>query len=168
MLDSTEIISSKTNRNPVKNFFITIPKSLKLTKTDLQSRLPPYDYVLICQELHKDGEPHLHALVSLKKKLSKSKMLHYLQKKLPEFSRRLDVGVVKSLRNSIDYVKKEDPDVLEDGAVKLPNKPFYNEQELIEKKREKRYKTRRKCLPESHWENLMKVAREEDWFKNIL
>lgn len=55
-----------------KNFFLTYPRCL-LEKKDVQEfllSLVGCDYMLIARELHQDGTPHIHVLLTLKKKLN--------------------------------------------------------------------------------------------------
>lgn len=64
--------NSKTFRLQGKQFFLTYPQC-EHTKDELLHMLnekAEVDNYLICRELHEDGNPHLHAYVSFKSKLS--------------------------------------------------------------------------------------------------
>ena len=103
-----------TNRNPVKQIFITFPKSNidKSTFRDMLLRFEP-SYYKVCEEKHKDGTPHLHAVLVFKNKYSKAFILKYFKEKLPEDFKRIDIQPVRSIKNSLQYLSKEDPEPLE-------------------------------------------------------
>lgn len=106
-----------TNRNPMKQFFFTFPKSNidKVQFRDLLLRFDP-SYYKVVEEKHKDGTPHLHAVIKFKNKFSKSFVLKYFKEKLPDDYKRIDVAPVRSIKNALNYLSKEDPNPLESGA----------------------------------------------------
>lgn len=105
-----------SNRNPVKQLFITFPKSNvdKQTFRDALLRFEP-SYYKVCEEKHKDGTPHLHAVVKFKNKYSKAYVLKHFKELYPDDYKRIDVKPVRSIKNSIAYLSKEDPEPLESG-----------------------------------------------------
>lgn len=109
-------MTNKNNRNPVKQMFITFPHSNidKITFRNILLQLEP-DYYKICEETHKDGTPHLHAVIRYKNKYSKSYVLKFLEKEFPDDYKRIDVETVRSIKNALGYLSKEDPTPLESG-----------------------------------------------------
>lgn len=103
-----------TNRNPVKQLFITFPHS-NVDKCTFRDDLLVFDpeYYKVCEEKHKDGSPHLHAVIKFKNKYSKSHVLKKFKEKYPEDYKRIDVKPVRSIKNSIAYLSKEDDNPLE-------------------------------------------------------
>ncbi|KPA15700.1 hypothetical protein MHK_004093, partial [Candidatus Magnetomorum sp. HK-1] len=106
-----------TNRNPVKQLFITFPHSVcdKCKFRDDLLRFEP-DYYKVCEEKHKDGTPHLHAVVRFKNKYSKAFVLRHFKEIYPDDYKRIDVKPVRSIKKSIQYLSKEDPFPLESGT----------------------------------------------------
>lgn len=103
-----------TNRNPVKQLFITFPKSNidKHTFRDALLRFEP-EYYKVVEEKHKDGTPHLHAVIKFKNKYSKSFIIKYFKEKYPNDYKRIDVQIVRSIQKSLEYLSKEDTSPLE-------------------------------------------------------
>lgn len=116
-----------TNRNPVKQLFITFPHSNvdKQTFRDTLLRFEP-EYYKICEEKHKDGSPHLHAVVKFKNKYSKVFVLKYFKEQYPDDYKRIDVKPVRSIKNSIAYLSKEDDNPLESGEYQESRNPQLN------------------------------------------
>ncbi len=108
-----------SNRNPVKQVFITFPKSNvdKSTFRDSLLRFEP-EYYKVCEEKHKDGTPHLHAVIKFKNKYSKSFILEHYKKKYPDDFKRIDVENVRSIKKALAYLSKEDTAPLESGNFK--------------------------------------------------
>lgn len=113
------------NRNPVKQFFITFPKSGLVDKVIFRDSLLRFDpeYYKVSQETHADGTPHLHAVLKCKNKYSKSFVLKYFKEKYPDDYKRIDVEPVRSIKNAIQYISKEDSEPLESGEFKDPRNP---------------------------------------------
>jgi len=74
--------NSKKNGNfrlSGKNLFLTYPRC-ELERKDLADLLMSkvsVDYMIVCRELHEDGFPHLHALLTLKKKLNTTSNVYF-------------------------------------------------------------------------------------------
>lgn len=109
-------MTSKKNRNPVKQMFITFPHSNvdKYAFRDVLLKLDP-EYYKICEEHHKDGSPHLYAVVKYKNKFSKSHILKFFEKEFPNDYKRIDIETVRSIKNALAYLSKEDNEPLESG-----------------------------------------------------
>lgn len=119
-----------TNRNPVKQLFITFPKSTvdKHTFRDSLLKFSP-DYYKVVEERHKDGTPHLHAIVRFKNKYSKSFVLKKFKEDYPNEYKRIDVKPVRSIKQSIKYLSKEDPNPLTTGefiSARNPQRNYLN------------------------------------------
>lgn len=116
-----------TNRNPLKQLFITFPKST-VDKSIFRDSLLVFDpdYYKIVEEKHQDGSPHLHAVLRLKKKLTKSKVLKKLKESYPEDYKRIDVQSVRSIKHALAYLSKEDPNPLTTGEFKSNRDPQGN------------------------------------------
>ena len=99
-----------TNRNPIKQVFITYPQSLGVSKHDFRDKLLRFepDFYHIVQETHEDGNPHLHAVLRFKNKYSKPFILKYFKEQYPESYKRIDVQTVRSIKHALTYLSKED------------------------------------------------------------
>lgn len=150
---------TKSNRNAVQRFFITIPKSEERPRDFILNNSPPLTYYLCALEQHEDGSPHLHALIILKNKLTKAKLLKYLQTRMPECSKRLDVQVCVSAKHVIDYIKKEDASPEEVGTVSLGRSSIYSMNEQRQVKARQRNANRAKNLP---------TSRDDLWMESVL
>lgn len=62
-----------------KNFFLTYPRCLLERKElfEFISNKVGIEYALIARELHQDGHPHLHALLTLRKKLDTTSNVYF-------------------------------------------------------------------------------------------
>lgn len=111
----------------MKQFFITFPKSNvdKVTFRDALLRFEP-DFYKVVEEKHKDGTPHLHAVIRFKNKYSKSKILSYFKELYPDDYKRIDIESVRSISNAITYLSKEDPNPLTTGEYKDNRNPPRN------------------------------------------
>lgn len=118
---------TKQNRNKMKQFFVTFPKS-KIDKHEFRDVLSPelVNWYMIVEEKHKDGTPHLHALYKLKDGITKSQLLKIYKQKFPDDYMRIDVKPVRSLKHSIAYLSKEDKDPLVSGEFIETRNPSRN------------------------------------------
>lgn len=117
-----------SNRNPVKQFFITYPQSGTVTKYEFRDALLRFepDYYTISEERHKDGNPHLHAVIRTKNKFSKAFIIKYLKEKYPDSYKRIDIQPVRSIKHSLQYLSKEDKSPLTSGEYKDNRDPIKN------------------------------------------
>ncbi len=115
------------NRNPIKNWAITFPKSGNISRMAFVNSWPPYKGYGIGQEKHKDGSPHLHLLLRLKKPLSISKMVKWVKIKYPDDWKRIHMKPVQNITLWRDYIKKEDPDYIEENIEIKPKRPRYTQ-----------------------------------------
>lgn len=109
------------NRNPIKQWEVTFPKST-LSKSDFVAQFPPSSYSICCQEEHNDGTPHLHMGIKLLKGLSHSKVINYLTAKFPNDWKRIHISPIQDWENFNNYCKKEDPYPIIIGTLKAPPK----------------------------------------------
>lgn len=105
------------NRNPIKQWFITLPQSGAISREEFAKTFPPSSGVICCEEKHQDGHPHLHLLIVLKKAISFAKLKDWVREKFPDNWKRIDIGVAKSLTNCVDYCQKEDPTCYRTGDI---------------------------------------------------
>jgi len=119
--------TKKSNRNPVKQFFITFPKSQidKLSFRDCLLRFDP-DYYKIAEEHHKDGTPHLHAVMRTKNSYTKKFLIDHFKTIYPEDYKRIDVETVRSIKQALKYLSKEDVSPLESGEFTETRTPSQN------------------------------------------
>jgi len=102
--------SSQTSIHPsfrinAKSFFLTYPQCTK-TKEEVKAFLEskaPLAYYLIGRELHEDGNPHIHAVVTYKKKLNVKSNRYF---DLDEF--HPNVQAAKNMAALKNYITKED------------------------------------------------------------
>ncbi len=102
-----------SNRNPVKQFFITFPNSSGVVSRDtflghIWEERALCSYVVV-EETHENGRPHLHANVKLKYAITKTKLLKKLEKDFPNDYRRIDVRITRETpKQALDgYLGKE-------------------------------------------------------------
>lgn len=103
-------------RNPCKQWFMTFPKSPinKIEFRDTLLRFEPTFYKIV-EEKHKDGTPHLHAVVVFKGGYSKAFILKYFKEKYSDSYKRIHVETVRSIKHALGYLSKEDIEPLETG-----------------------------------------------------
>lgn len=120
------------NRNPIKQMFITYPKSTcdKHTFRDQLLKFEP-DYYKVVEEKHKDGSPHLHAVLRFKNKYSKAHVLKYFKEIYPDDYKRIDVEPVRSIKNALKYLSKEDTEPLESGEYTENRNPNKNQRDAV-------------------------------------
>ena len=84
-----------SNRNAVKQFFITFPNSSGVaTKESFLCKIWTESQMVsfcVVEELHESGEPHLHANIKLRYATTKAKLLRKLVKCFPNDYKRIDV-----------------------------------------------------------------------------
>ena len=104
-----------TNRNKIKQWFITFPQWEGTRQSILDALQQKYElsYYKIAQELHKDGNTHFHALIQLELGITKVNILKNLSKQFPKRCERIHVRAVRSMNASITYLDKEDKECLE-------------------------------------------------------
>jgi hypothetical protein len=108
-----------TNRNKIKQWFITYPQWLKETKIDVRDKLISsysIDYYKICKETHEDGNPHFHAVIRLREPMSKSQIIKRFKEIYINEYKRIDVKPVRSIKHSLQYLSKEDTTPLESAG----------------------------------------------------
>lgn len=124
MSSVTETTNIMPNRNPIKRWFITFPQSGKEAKDQFSDKLAksfPVLYSETCEELHKDGNPHLHMALFLKEKTSRKKLLTYFQNEYPNDYKRIDVDPIRKPTSILTYVRKEDKEPYIIGDCPFPN-----------------------------------------------
>lgn len=124
-------MSSKFRIN-AKSVFLTYPQcdlTKELMMNYLASLKHECSYIIVCEEKHEDGSPHLHAVLKFKKKVDiRSESFFDINGFHP------NIQTTKNINASIQYCKKEKC-YLEEGAVQehvnaLASKgaiPEYNE-----------------------------------------
>lgn len=115
--------SYATNRGQLARFFVTLPRT-KTKKTDLEASLPPSTYYKIAQESHKDGYPHLHAVVIPRTHSTKIQLLKRLQKAFPTISKSIDVGAIRNMEGAVSYLDKEDKKPITVGQYSVKKKDY--------------------------------------------
>lgn len=101
---------AKRNGNPIKQWFITFPKSGDMARKEFVEMFPPSTWAGCCKEDHEDGTPHLHLLVRFIKGISKPKLKKWIEAKFPNDCKRIDYDPTKDWANTENYIQKEDPD----------------------------------------------------------
>ncbi len=112
-------MTTKNNRNKIKQWFITYPQWLKQSKIDVRDILISsysIDYYKICKETHEDGNPHFHAVIRLRESMSKSQIIKRSKDIYPNDYKRIDVKPVRSIKHSLQYLSKEDTSPLESAG----------------------------------------------------
>lgn len=104
-----------SNRNPVKQWFITYPQWLEDKNTVLETLLKNFEstYYKVCRETHEDGNFHYHIVLKLLRPQTKSQLLSKFKNMYPNNNKRIDVKPVRSIKHAIKYCSKEDPNPLE-------------------------------------------------------
>ncbi len=112
-------MTTKNNRNKIKQWFITYPQWLKESKIDIRDKLISsysIDYYKICKETHEDGNPHFHAVIRLREPMSKSQIIKRFKEIYTNDYKRIDVKPVRSIKHSLQYLSKEDTTPLESAG----------------------------------------------------
>ena len=116
-----------TNRNKIKQWFITYPQWKHEDKQTVRDKLIAnfdIDYYKVCKETHEDGNPHYHAVIRLRKPMSKSQILKKFKDIYTLNNKRIDVKPVRSIKHSLQYLSKEDTSPLESvGGFKSNRNP---------------------------------------------
>ncbi|AKV62302.1 putative replication initiation protein [Lytechinus variegatus variable sea urchin associated circular virus] len=97
-----------------KNFFLTYPRSIDLSKQDLFDFLLSFEpnYLLVAEEKHADGTPHLHALLCLARRRDIRDPRHFDCQ-----GYHCNITSTRSIARCIDYCKKDDCSPLSSGDV---------------------------------------------------
>ena len=87
-----------------KSFFITYPQCGELTKEKVLQffTLLGAEKYAICRELHKDGNPHIHALIVFEKKFNSRN-----QKVFDIDGKHGKIEPLKSQPKALEYIKKD-------------------------------------------------------------
>lgn len=110
-----------SKRMPRKRWFITYPTWPETPKDTLLSdltKLGPATQYCIARETHKDGQTHYHAMIIYKDGVTKQQLLRHHETVYPEDYKRVDIHTVKSVKGSIHYLQKEDPNPLQDPKTR--------------------------------------------------
>lgn len=108
-----------TNRNKIKQWFLTYPQWKNESKLDVRDKLLSsynIDYYKVCKETHEDGNPHFHAVIRLRVPMSKSQIIKKFKDIYPNDYKRIDVKPVRSIKHSLQYLSKEDTTPLESAG----------------------------------------------------
>lgn len=106
-----------TNRNPLKQFFITFPDSKDMTRKQFLGLFPECKFAMVSQETHQDGRPHIHMSCQLVEKMTKTAMIKHIRTQLPDDWKRIQIAPTRSLKHSVDYISKEDETPLIHGFI---------------------------------------------------
>lgn len=112
------------NRNPIKQWAITFPQSGDVARKEFADSFPPAVEVVCAQEKHADGGNHLHLGIKLKKGISKSKLLNWIEVKWPNDYLRINIQPTRDTTNWGDYCMKEDPDCYTVKVLKSKKKRY--------------------------------------------
>lgn len=131
--------SAIKHRNGLSKVFVTFPKSneTKYQFTDKFKDEFRVSEFITAEEKHQDGTPHLHSVIVFEQKYTKAQILNYFKEKYPNDYKRIDIQAVKSYKDAIKYVKKED------------NNPY---QQLLKKKQRCLLKTFQKYLKKDEYD----------------
>lgn len=145
------------NRNPIKQWEVTFPQCGDVTKQEFIDSFPPADYIICATEEHENGGLHHHLGIKLKKGISHSKLVKYLEAKWPEDWKRIHISAIKQWENFNDYCKKEDPNpIIIGGIEKHKPKHILELEETIRQGEASREYSRWKKINELEKENLHK------------
>jgi len=98
---------TKPNRNKCVQWEITFPHSGDICDSKFHEYFPPSVYSICAKEQHANEEPHLHLGLKLKKPISKTNLLNYIEKKFPEDFKRINISQIQNWQNWDDYCAKE-------------------------------------------------------------
>lgn len=135
--DKIKIMEDRYKNRNVKKYrwyFITLtdikedPKDLIISiKKIINSKLINVIKYLYCFELTKDGIPHIHMVMKTDKYVKARDILNMNNGK------RIDISLVKSLINVINYICKEEEDVMKDYLIKYNIEKFYTNIQCLTK-----------------------------------
>jgi len=112
----------KRNGHGVVQYFLTFPQSGSVTKQQFAEAMPPNEYVLVHEERHEDGNPHLHMSIKLCHKKTKPKFIDWLTRVFPMDFHRIKVEPTRSVERVENYNGKEDPFPYKKGEIKRHKK----------------------------------------------
>lgn len=126
-------MTTKSNRNKIRQWFITYPQWSPNQKETLLNLFLSSDnkliYYKIAQETHVDGNPHYHLILKLEEGYTKTQLLNIFKTAYPEQYKKIDIKSIRSLKASVTYLSKEDKECLEhpDGYIetRLPLSHVY-------------------------------------------
>jgi len=117
-VDTQVDVPKKSFRLQGKNFFLTYPKcnlTREVVLSILLEKLVDVKYVIVASELHKDGTPHIHALIMSNTKIhTRSNTFFDLTTFHGNYQAARDTDDV------IEYIKKSDTTPLTHGVYKSP------------------------------------------------
>lgn len=113
----SQYLGSKTNRHPKKQWFLTYPQWPNSSREQIISDYDQYDYYIVCQEKHKDGNPHYHMIIKFVTPTTKSQILQIVQGKYPQDWKRVHIDPVRNIKAAIQYCHKEDTSAITAGSV---------------------------------------------------
>lgn len=123
-----------SNRNPIKQWFITFPQSDKNTKINFLYSLFDKDNIengIAVEEKHADGNPHLHLAIKLKKGISKSKLLEIITREYPNDFKRIKIEAIRNLSKSYAYL------TIPDKEKYVDNEPYFIGPNILEGAKDK-------------------------------
>lgn len=101
----------KRNGNKIGQWFLTFPQSGNIDKNFILEIWTDYQLLeyAVCKETHEDGNPHLHANVRLRYKITKPELLTKLKKAFPNTYLRITIGgtTQKPREAANGYLSKE-------------------------------------------------------------
>lgn len=91
------------NRHPIKGWFLTYPQN-DASKEFLMDKLKPLgEEIIVCEEKHEDGSPHLHAFIKLNDPITKRDSLTTFNL----LDKTGNYQPARSWKSCEDYIKKD-------------------------------------------------------------
>jgi len=115
------------NRHKIEQWSITFPqcdKNKRWEKKDFIEMFPPLKQYCCVEELHDDGNRHIHLGLKLKKGLNKTALKKWIDSKFPDDCFRIHYQPCRNFGNWEDYLCKEDPNpiIWSDGSDNFKGK----------------------------------------------
>lgn len=94
---------SSTMRSKVKGWFLTYPQNDSKKEELMEALIPLGEEIIVCEETHEDGSPHLHAFIKLRDPIVKNTS----HKVFNLLSKTGSYQPARSWRCCAEYVKKD-------------------------------------------------------------
>lgn len=132
--DGAEDKFATSNRNPIKTWFITFPRT-DISPKDFQYPKKSTQWIVVVQERHKvrplshspyQSKYHLHICIRLSEPIRKNDLKGWFDRTYPEDCKRIDYKPVGNLKGCFEYMSKECRQVYKWSDQSLPRINDFN------------------------------------------
>lgn len=140
---------------PIKSWFITYPQSKNISKEmfrDCFMKVDDIEFYCISEELHEDGNPHLHGVIQFRGKHTMNALRARAKQEFPGEDKRIDYQSLGSINKRDGFDK-----YFEKAISKIEAGTFTPR---ISKEEKKKQEFRKKCLQKAQdWQEVLDTQR---------